>query len=303
MANTTENKEIARRDITEVWDQGNVSAIDALYADGFVFHYPGQPAMDREAFTGFVSGFRSAVPDLDVRLEDIVAEGDKVLCRFTEGGTHQGELMGIPPTGGTFETTGMILYRIEEGAIEEAWVNDDALGMLQQVGALSDPTGAVGTTPSLTAEDGGQALWSVGVLMVVKADAESTGGAFALIDHVAPPGYESPYHVHHAEDELFYVLEGEIDCYYGEDGEEALLAGPNDTVFLPRDIPHGFRVVSDEPCRMLVQLTPAGLEEFFAEAGGPAEALEPPPPAEPDVEALTALAENYQVDILGPIPE
>lgn len=303
MATGTENEELVERDVTEVWNGGNVGAIDELYAEDFTFHYPGRPPMDRDAFTGFVSGFRSAVPDLDVRIEATVAEGDSVLCRFTESGTHEGELMGIPATGEGFETTGMILYRIDDGAIAEAWVNDDGLGMLHQIGAFVDPTGASGSTPSVVPEPDGQALWSVGALQVVKADAETTGGAFALIEQVVPPGYETPYHVHHAEDELFYILDGEIDCYYGENGEEALPAEPRDTVFLPRDVPHGFRVVSDHPCRMLVGLAPAGLEEFFAEAGRPAGALEPPPPAEPDLEALAALAGDYQLEILGPVPD
>lgn len=163
--------------------------------------------------------------------------------------------------------------------------------------------GSGGTAPVLKAEDAGEALWSVGALMVVKVDGETTGGQFALIDHLAPPGYESPYHVHHREDELFYVLDGELECRYGEAGAGAAVAGPNDTVFLPRNVPHGFRVTSDDACRMLVQLAPAGAEDFFAAVGEPAERLEPPPPAEPDVEALTAAADDYGIDVLGPIPE
>lgn len=160
-----------------------------------------------------------------------------------------------------------------------------------------------GAVPTMTSADEGEALWSVGALMVFKVDAEQTGGAFSLMEHVADPMFETPYHVHHGEDELFYVVDGEIDCYYGDDGESVVRAGPDDTVFLPRDVPHGFRVVSDDVCRMLIQVTPAGLEEFFAEVGGPAERLETPPPAEPDVVALTEAAAGYQLDILGPLPE
>lgn len=156
--------------------------------------------------------------------------------------------------------------------------------------------------PFVTADEEGHALWSVGALIIIKADAEATGGALSVVDHLAGPGYESPYHVHHAEDESFYVLEGEIECYYGEGGEHVVLAGPQDTVFLPRDIPHGFRVVSDEPCRMLIHLTPGGFEAFFERAGGPAGAMETPPPTEPDVDALVALGSEYQLEILGPIP-
>lgn len=160
----------------------------------------------------------------------------------------------------------------------------------------------VSAEPFVTADEDGRALWSVGALIVIKADAESTGGTLSMVDHLAAPGYETPYHVHHAEDELFYVLDGEIECYYGDDGEHVVRAGPNDTVFLPRDIPHGFQVVSDEPCRMLIQLTPGGFEGFFEQAGEPAEAMETPPPAELDVEALVALGAEYQLEILGPMP-
>lgn len=151
--------------------------------------------------------------------------------------------------------------------------------------------------------DDGEALWSVGALMIIKADAEQTGGDFTLVDHTAPAGYGTPYHVHHGEDEVFYVLDGEIKCYYGDDGETVVRAGPHDTVFLPKNIPHGFRVVSDGACRMLIQLTPGGLEEFFRGVGTPAERLEPPLPAEPDVAALTEAAGKYQLEILGPLPE
>ncbi len=161
---------------------------------------------------------------------------------------------------------------------------------------------SVSVEPLVTPDRVGQALWSVGALMVIKADAEATGGPLGIVDHLAAPGYETPYHVHHAEDEFFYVVEGEIKCYSGEGGEQMERAGPNDTVFLPKDIPHGFRVVSDEPCRMLLGLTPGGFEQFFIEVGEPAGAMETPAPAEPDIEAMVALGSQYQLDILGPIP-
>jgi mannose-6-phosphate isomerase-like protein (cupin superfamily) len=154
----------------------------------------------------------------------------------------------------------------------------------------------------VTAKDEGEALWSVGALILVKTDSEQTDGAFSLVDHTAAPGYETPYHVHHREDELFYILEGAIDCSYGDDGAETVHAGPGDTVFLPRDVPHGFRVVSDEPCRMLIQLAPGGFEKFFLAAGEPAGAMETPPAQEPDVQALVALGAEYGLDILGPLP-
>ncbi|MFA9416419.1 cupin domain-containing protein [Natrinema sp. HArc-T2] len=157
--------------------------------------------------------------------------------------------------------------------------------------------------PTVMGATDGKALWSVGVLMLFKADSERTDGAFTLLEHTAPAGYETPYHVHHAEDELFYVLDGAIDCYYGDDGENVRRAGPGETVWLPRDVPHGFRVVSDDACHMLVQVTPAGLEELFREVGTPAKRLDPPPQAELDTAALAEAAAAYQLEILGPLPD
>ncbi len=158
-------------------------------------------------------------------------------------------------------------------------------------------------TPSVTTETDGRAFWSVGALMIVKVSGEQTGGGFALVDHTAPSGWASPYHVHHGEDELFHVLSGEIECVHGEDGAERMRAGPNDTVTLPRDVPHGFRVVSDEPCRMLIHVAPSGFEEFAEAAGRPAESLTVPPQEEPDVAALSEVAARYDLEILGPLPE
>ncbi|SFR52180.1 cupin domain-containing protein [Halogeometricum limi] len=155
----------------------------------------------------------------------------------------------------------------------------------------------------VTTESGGKALWSVGALVVVKVDGTQTDGAFSFMEHTAPAGWESPYHVHEGVDEMFYILEGEMECYSGDDGEEVLHAGPGETMFLPRDVPHGFRVVGDDDCRMLIQVAPSGLEEFFAEVGVPAERMETPPPAEPDVAMLTAVAKDYRLEILGPLPK
>ncbi|MFC6837797.1 cupin domain-containing protein [Halomarina ordinaria] len=167
---------------------------------------------------------------------------------------------------------------------------------------MASTTDHVTPEPFVTASEEGQALWSAGALVVVKADSAATGGVSALVEHIAAPGFETPYHVHHAEDEFFYVVDGEIECYHGDTGEEVVRAGPNDTVFLPRDIPHGFHVVSAHDCRMVIGLTPGGFEAFFVEAGEPAGAMETPPPGEIDGEALATLGSKYRLDILGPIP-
>src|ERR1700683_1749222 len=103
--------------------------------------------------------------------------------------------------------------------------------------------------PSLLHKDEGQAIWFLNSLAIVKATTESTGGAFGLIDNVIPAGFASPYHVHHAEDESFYVTEGEVTFICGGKKQKA---GPGAYVFGPREIPHGFRVEGPAQARMLL---------------------------------------------------
>jgi steroid delta-isomerase-like uncharacterized protein len=87
----------------------------------------------------WVSMFRTAFPDLQLSVEDQIAEGDRVVTRYTGRGTHQGELMGIPPTGNEVSVGGTIISRVSGGRIEEEWNNFDALGMMQQLGVIPPP--------------------------------------------------------------------------------------------------------------------------------------------------------------------
>jgi quercetin dioxygenase-like cupin family protein len=102
----------------------------------------------------------------------------------------------------------------------------------------------------------------LGTLVIVKATDEQTGGAFGLIDNVLPAGFSSPYHVHRNEDESFYVVEGEMTFYVGE---ERVKAGPGAWLYGPREIPHGFEVEGTAPARILLRNTPAGFEGFSVE--------------------------------------
>ncbi|MGH9664398.1 MAG: quercetin 2,3-dioxygenase [Bryobacteraceae bacterium] len=153
--------------------------------------------------------------------------------------------------------------------------------------------------PQAVAKDEGQAVWFLGTLAIVKATTESTRGAFGLIDSAIPAGFESPYHVHHAEDESFYVTEGDVMFICGG---RKLRAGPGDFVFGPREIPHGFRIEGTGPARMLFLATPGGFERFMLEMSEPATELIIPPQAPPDMEKLARLAAKYSIDILGPLP-
>ncbi len=137
-----ENKAIARRALEEVFSgQGDLDVADELFASNFVGHDPASPEDIRgpEGVKEFASMYRNAFPDVLMSVEDQVAEGDKVATRWIASGTHQGEIMGIAPTGNRVTVAGTSIDRIVNGKIEETWDNYDALGMMQQIGAIPSP--------------------------------------------------------------------------------------------------------------------------------------------------------------------
>ncbi len=148
----------------------------------------------------------------------------------------------------------------------------------------------------------GEKLSFFGSLAWIKATGEQTGGALALIEHVIPPGAGSPWHVHHNEDESFYVIEGEILFIIGDE-QQRITADPGTYVFGPREIPHGFRNDGSEPARMLLETTPAGFEQFVLALAEPAPASGFAPAAPPDMERLMAEAAKANIEILGLLPE
>jgi quercetin dioxygenase-like cupin family protein len=150
----------------------------------------------------------------------------------------------------------------------------------------------------LAGPDEGEAIWFAGALMLLKADGEQTQGRFTLIDQIAPPGYTVPRHIHHSEDEAWYVLEGEVTLYCGD---QVLTAAKGSWAFAPRDVPHSFKAGPDG-ARLLTFTAPAGFDDFVREAGEPAQTLTPPPPAEMDVENLSTIAAKYGIQIVGPPP-
>jgi mannose-6-phosphate isomerase-like protein (cupin superfamily) len=143
---------------------------------------------------------------------------------------------------------------------------------------------------------GGADLWFLDTRMTVKAGGAQTGGAFTLLEWSAPRGFGPPRHVHHAEDEGFYVIEGEmaVEC-----GERRWTAGPGSFVFLPHGIPHVF-VVTAGPVRGLQITSPAGFEDFIAELGRPATSPGLPEPSPPDVPRLVEAGSRYGNDVVGP---
>ncbi len=135
---TQENKALIRRG-TEVLNRGNMTEIsttlDELFVPDFVRHDPAGGFRSREDYKQFVFSLLAALPG-QFTIEDLIAEGEKVVLRYTFHGTHQGQWRGVPPTGKPVTFTGIFIYRILEGKIVEGWENADALGLVRQLGLI-----------------------------------------------------------------------------------------------------------------------------------------------------------------------
>lgn len=144
---------------------------------------------------------------------------------------------------------------------------------------------------------GGSALWLIGSLTTIKASSQATAGRVAVIEHLSPRGSGSPLHLHHREDEWFYVIEGGLTVWVG--GQVINAAGS--FVYGPRGVPHAYTVSSDT-ARFLVVTEPAGFDNFIRALAQPdAQRVIPPPATQPtDVEAMTRLAAEHGIEILGP---
>ena len=133
---TEENKLLVRRVFEEVLNQRNLALIDEIYSPNYVEHTSIGPVRGTEGMKRYHMIYLTAFPDAHYTVEDQIAEGDKVVTRFTARGTHKGELMGIPATGRQGMVTGTGIARIEGDKLVEAWSEFDALGMLQQLGVV-----------------------------------------------------------------------------------------------------------------------------------------------------------------------
>jgi steroid delta-isomerase-like uncharacterized protein len=139
--NLMENKTLVRRYLEEVVSQGNLSKADEFMQPNLVFTspYTPEPIHGLEGFKQMIQMLRAAFPDLRITEEAALAEEDTVATRWFASGTHQGDFMGAAPSGRHFKISGMSIYRIANGKIVEGWVNDDSLGMLQQLGLIPTP--------------------------------------------------------------------------------------------------------------------------------------------------------------------
>jgi steroid delta-isomerase-like uncharacterized protein len=132
-----QNKTLARRWFEDLFSRGNLDVANEILSAELVDHLTHEDERGLEELKHYVSIYHTAFPDIQDTVEDIVAEGDKVVVRWTSGGTHQGEFMGVPPTGRHVTFSGMRLFRVAEKKIVESWVNIDERGLQEQLGAVS----------------------------------------------------------------------------------------------------------------------------------------------------------------------
>ncbi len=135
-----QNKAIVRRLFEEFWNKGNLSLADQLFTPNYTHHDSSTPDFGHgpESERKRATLYRTAFPDLRLTIEDIIAEGDTVVARWSCHGTHKGDLNGIAPTGKPFTISGVTIARLLNGKLAEGFVSWDALGMMQQLGVVPE---------------------------------------------------------------------------------------------------------------------------------------------------------------------
>ncbi len=139
--------------------------------------------------------------------------------------------------------------------------------------------------------------WFLALPTWIRASGANTNGGLSLIEQVIPPGFASPWHVHHDEDESFYLIEGRMRVMVGDRAVDLDSGG---YAFGPRGVPHGFRIEGHAPARLLLMTSGSRFAEFVRETSTPASDDVPP---EPDLAKVVAAAERHGLAILGPMPE
>jgi quercetin dioxygenase-like cupin family protein len=147
--------------------------------------------------------------------------------------------------------------------------------------------------------DGGKSFWLFTDLHTFKVVGEDTGGVFALEELTSYTRFGPPPHIHHREDESYYILEGEFE--FLADGR-TFTAGPGSFVYLPKGRLHMHKNAGDTPARALVLLAPAGVEKFIEEAGAPATDVPsvPPIPELPELQKAVETAQKYGIEVPPP---
>jgi steroid delta-isomerase-like uncharacterized protein len=137
---STDNRSIHRRIFDEGVNQHDIERVDDLISPEYVNHDMPAPAPGREGFKQVMAMFFTAFPDMKVTIEDVIAEGDKVVSRGVFTGTHQGDFQGIPATQKSVRVKYIDIWRFEDGKAVENWVQIDTMGMMQQLGVIPGPS-------------------------------------------------------------------------------------------------------------------------------------------------------------------
>lgn len=135
---TEQNKELLRKAVEEIWNKGNFEKMNELVSEDFVIHFPrpGEDIRGPQNVEEFYKKLRSAFPDIQFKIIDLVAEDDKVVTHWSATGTHKGEFRGIPATGNKVNFTAMDIDKISDGKFTECWTNMDELSLMQQLGVI-----------------------------------------------------------------------------------------------------------------------------------------------------------------------
>jgi steroid delta-isomerase-like uncharacterized protein len=306
------NVELVRRFFDEVWNKGNLSVVDELLAPDYVDYTsaPGAPR-GRNGYRATVNMFRSAFPDINFTLDQVLAEGDRVAIRLTGRGTHQGVFMGIAPTGKQVTFGGMTFLHMQDGKVTERWGISDIPALMGQLGAgpgqpqpaAARPRTAYDHVSIMGPGESKSTTRVLGVTNFCKATKDDTRGIFSLFVSMVPAGEGVPIHTHHREDEAYYLLEGDWEMY-DKTNNETIHAGPDTYVYVPTGINHGFKNISDKPARLVLMITPGGLEGFFEGIGqiieDPQNPPPPPPAGPPDFVKAAQVAAKYNITFVVP---
>lgn len=130
--------EIARKMCEEIYGQGKIELIQQLVHDDAIAHEPSMGRTDRKGIEQIVQGYRRGFPDLEVKVTDTVAQGDKVVIRWRAAGTHRGDFFGVPASSQRVTIEGMSELLFQGGKIKESWDHYDMLGMMRQIGAIPE---------------------------------------------------------------------------------------------------------------------------------------------------------------------
>jgi steroid delta-isomerase-like uncharacterized protein len=136
----SQNTKIVLDLLEAAWNRGDTSAIDRAVAENHIEHEPDGDEIGPDHLTETVRAYRAAFPDLHMSVDDQIADGDRVVIRWTATGTHRAELNGIPATGHTAKVSGVFIHKLADGLITESWSMFDQLGLLGQLGVLQPPT-------------------------------------------------------------------------------------------------------------------------------------------------------------------